>query len=155
MMAQRWLSGAFVAGGALAAAGALLPWFTLYAGLYQYTGTVGLYGRLILAAGLLAIATGLVTLRMQNALPARAGLVFGLMLLAFSAWLYVGLVEIVHRPESVMIVARAGPGLILVLSGAALMALASAAAAAVRYRLFAFRKAFMSRSTSARLEKNT
>lgn len=124
---QQWLSGAFAASGALAIAGALLPWLTLYAGLFQYNGLVGLYGRLIVAAGAVAFLGGVLTARVRSRWLRLGGAALGLVLLAFSVWLYVGLQEIVRRPESVMLVPRPGPGLFVVFAASAMMIATSAA----------------------------
>ena len=124
---QQWLSGAFAASGALAIAGALLPWLTLYAGLFQYNGLVGLYGRLIVAAGAVAFLGGVLTARVRSRWRRLGGAALGLVLLAFSVWLYVGLQEIVRRPESVMLVPRPGPGLFVVFAASAMMIATSAA----------------------------
>lgn len=129
---QRWLSGAFAASGALAIAGALLPWLTLYAGLYQYNGLVGLYGRLVIAAGALAVLGGIIAARVRWRWIRLGGTALGLMLLAFCVWLYAGLQEVVTRPDSVMLVPRPGPGLFVVFAASALMIATSAAQLDVR-----------------------
>jgi len=129
---QRWLSGAFAASGALAIAGALLPWLTLYAGLYQYNGLVGLYGRLIVAAGAVALLGGVFAARVHWRWLRLGGIALGFVLLAFSVWLYVGLQEVVHRPDSAMLVPRPGPGLLVVFAASALMIVSSAAQIAWR-----------------------
>jgi hypothetical protein len=126
MLQQRWLSGVFLVSGALAICGALLPWLTLYAGLYQYSGLIGLYGRLVLAAGVLTMVAGAIAARKGSVWLPWAGVFSGVAMLAFSAWLYVGMMQMIDRPDSVMVVARPGPGLSFVLAAGALMTLASA-----------------------------
>jgi hypothetical protein len=123
------LGGAFAASGALAIAGALLPWLTLYAGLYQYNGLVGLYGRLILAVGAIVTFAAVAWARAQWRWLGWAGIALGIALCAFAAWLFAGLQEIVHRPEAMMAVAQPGPGLRVVFAAGVLMALSSAAIA--------------------------
>jgi hypothetical protein len=118
---QRWLSGAFAASGALAIAGALLPWLTLYAGLYRYSGVTGLYGRLILAIGAVAVIAGAFAPRVQSRWLRLGGVALGITLLGFAAWLYTGMQEVINRPEAVMAVAQPGPGLTVVLAAGALM----------------------------------
>ncbi len=105
-------------------AGATLPWLTLYAGLHGYRGTTGLYGWLAFGAGALAFAAGLMATRFDPPWLGRASAAFGGGVFAFAAWLLVGLVTILRRPEAAMLVPRPGPGLFLVLVGAALILLA-------------------------------
>jgi hypothetical protein len=116
---------ALIAGGALVMAGAALPWLTLYAGLHQYPGTMGLYGQAIFAAGAAAVVGGIIALRVRPPWLALGTSAFGAAVFAFAAWLFAGLQEIVHRPDTAMLVPRAGPGLFVVLGGAALLAIGS------------------------------
>lgn len=110
-----------VAGGVLAMIGAVLPWLTLYAGLAQYSGMIGLYGRVTFALGFLACAAGAVPSRKLRSLLPAASIAIGIALLAFGIWLYEGVVQITQRPDSVMLVARSGPGLVVILAGGALL----------------------------------
>lgn len=110
-----------IAGGALAMIGAVLPWITLYAGLQQYNGMIGLYGRMTFALGLLAFIAGAVPSRKLYPLLLRTSIAIGIALLAFGLWLYQGVLQIVHRPDSVMLVARSGPGLLVILAGGVLL----------------------------------
>src|SRR5438128_11273482 len=48
---ERYVASAAVAGGALLAIGAFLPWLTLYAGLHPLRGVIGLNGRVLAAGG--------------------------------------------------------------------------------------------------------
>lgn len=104
-------------------AGAVTPWLTLYAGLYGYRGTTGLYGWLVLAAGGLAFSAGLAASRFGRLWLAAASAAFGGVLLVFDGWLFAGLLSILHRRAAVMLVPRAGPGLFLLLGGATLILL--------------------------------
>jgi hypothetical protein len=112
-----------VAGGALVAAGALLPWFTLFAGLQGYAGVTGLYGRLLLGGGVLAAAGGVGLLFTHRpALKWMPG-ALGVVLLAFSLWLLSGLLQLHGQLlENPMLVARLGPGLFVSLGGAVVLA---------------------------------
>ncbi len=112
-----------VAGGALVAAGTLLPWFTLFAGLQGYPGVTGLYGRLLLGGGVLAAAGGVGFLFTHRPVLKWVPGALGLVLLTFSLWLLSGLLEL-HRQllENPMLVARLGPGLFVSLGGAAVLA---------------------------------
>ena len=46
-------------GGALIVAGSLMPWLSLYAGLDPISGVEGLNGRVLIGAGALIVAAGL------------------------------------------------------------------------------------------------
>lgn len=120
----RWLAGSLMAGGALVMAGALVPWLTLYAGLYGYRGTTGLYGWLVFGAGALACAIGLGGRRYGPWGLAWASAVLGGGLLVFTAWLLAGLATVLRRPSAAMLAPRPGPGLFLVLAGASVILLA-------------------------------
>lgn len=114
--------------------GALVPWLTLYAGLYGYRGTTGLYGWLAFGAGALAFAAGLVATRVGPRWLGWASTAFGGGLVIFTAWLIVGLITILRRPSAAMLAPRPGPGLFLVLAGAALILLAPVAERALGRR---------------------
>ena len=62
---RRWsLPGVFgVLGGLGVSIGACLPWMSFYAGLVSLRGVIGLNGRLLLAAGVLGVALGVVLAR--------------------------------------------------------------------------------------------
>ena len=59
-----------------------------------YPGTTGLYGRLVLAAGVLAVVAEIVLLLRGNRLLRRGVGVFGVLLLGFVGWLGIGLFEV-------------------------------------------------------------
>lgn len=125
LVRQPWLCGGLVAGGGLVAAGAALPWLTLYAGFQHYSGLIGVYGWAILAAGAFSCAGGCAAVRLNARWLHRTGAMLGTAVFAFGAWLYAGLMQIVHRQDAVMLVPRPGPGLYLVLIGAACIVAAS------------------------------
>jgi hypothetical protein len=125
------LSAGLITGGILVLVGSVLPWLTLYAGFHRYVGMIGLYGRLTFAAGTLAFILGLVTLWKKTTRLTWAIAAFGAVLLAFALWLIAGLQEILHRPESVMLVPHPGTGLFLIVTGALLIMLAPIAESAV------------------------
>jgi hypothetical protein len=116
---------ALIAGGVLLMIGAALPWLTLFAGLHQYGGMIGAYGQAVFAAGAAAVVCGIVALRVRPPWLPFASAAFGAAMSAFAAWLFVGLQQIVHRPEAIMFVPRAGPGLFVVFGGAITITLAS------------------------------
>src|SRR2546425_1835672 len=55
---ERYVASAAVAGGALLAIGAFLPWLTLYAGLHPLRGVIGLNGRVLAAGGAVCLVAG-------------------------------------------------------------------------------------------------
>lgn len=120
-----------MAGGVLVIAGALLPWLTLYAGLQPYTGMAGLYGRLVLAGGALAVAAGALMLRPRPLWMRWGSAILGAALTLFIAWLLVGLRETLQGRMSPMLVAHAGPGLFVAITGAGLVS-AAAIVASIR-----------------------
>lgn len=115
---------AALAGGVLVALGAWLPWLSLFAGLLPRSGLAGVYGRSLLAAGILLAVAGVGMLtryggdRLRTAAGAAALLVF-----AFDVWLIFSMHDLVGglaaRP---MLAARPGPGLYVIAAGAALAA---------------------------------
>ncbi len=110
-----------VAGGALIVAGTLLPWFTLFAGLHRFPGTTGLYGRLLLAGGLVVLAGGIRLFFVGGRTLSWSVGGIGLVLLAFAGWLTRGLFEVFQQmTANPMLVARLGPGLFVSTAGAAL-----------------------------------
>lgn len=111
-----------IAGGALVVAGAILPWLTLDAGLQHYGGTTGVYGWIVAAAGVLAVAGGAWGLLKPAQWVVRANGVLGVALIAFVVWLYAGLEALVRRPDAAMLVPRAGPGLFVAFAGAVAIA---------------------------------
>jgi len=111
-----------IAGGALVVVGAWLPWFSLYAGLHPLRGTSALNGQLLVAGGLAAVLIGLGLL-----IPSRRALRWplgglGLSLTLFTTWILLG-VPATYRAmqENPLLVARLGPGLIVVMLGALLI----------------------------------
>lgn len=110
-----------VAGGVLVMIGAVLPWLTLFAGLQEYSGMIGLYGRITFAVGLVACIAGAIAPRKLQPLLLPASAATGIALLAFGVWLYEGVLQIVQRPDSLMLVARSGPGLFVMIAGGVLL----------------------------------
>lgn len=112
-----------VAGGALVALGTVLPWFTLFAGLQPYRGILGLYGKMLLGGGVIAILAGGVLLVAGGLVLRRAVGVLGLGMAAFAVWLMVGLFDTYRTLQAnPMLVAQLGPGLFVAALGAALVA---------------------------------
>jgi hypothetical protein len=114
---------AALAGGALVMLGAWLPWLTLFAGLQRYSGLIGLHGRILFVGGCLAALASLPTMSSQRHWVRRATVTLGFALLAFDAWLLIGLVGTLHHGVSAMLVPRPGPGLFVSSLGIALVIL--------------------------------
>ena len=115
--------GVAVSGGLLLTVGALLPWMSLFAGLHQYAGVDGLYGRLILAGGVLVGLGGalMYTRSFRFTRPLVGGL--GLVLVGFAVWILIGLRATTRQlGDHPMLVARPGPGLFVALAGAVVAA---------------------------------
>jgi len=110
-------------GGSIVAAGTMLPWISLFAGLHSYPGIAGLYGRMMFAGGALAVAACLAILVRPDPRLRLAIGVLGLALTLFAAWVLWGLRSTTHGLERhPFLLARPGPGLFVVLAGALLMA---------------------------------
>lgn len=120
-----------VSGGALIAAGAWLPWISLYGGLYPLRGIVGPYGRVLLGVGLLAALAGGVLLRAPRAtgmvMVCVATVTAGCVLWLLFRRLPQGMTALARHP---FLVARPGSGLWVMAAGSALL-LASALLAAL------------------------
>jgi len=103
--------------------GALLPWLSVYAGLKTYSGVNGLYGRLLLAGGMLGLLGGVWYLVAgRRALQWGLGL-WGFVVLAFSGWLVVQLLATYQRlAADPLVLARLGPGVFAAAAGAAAVA---------------------------------
>ncbi len=119
------LATATVVSGAAVIVGSLLPWITLFAGLYTYRGIIGLNGRLMLVGGVLAIAGG-VWLLVRDSLAVRRALgLLALVLLSFAVWLLVQQYAMYQDmlANQPMTVPGIGPGLFVASAGALLLAL--------------------------------
>jgi hypothetical protein len=108
-------------GGALVMLGAWLPWLTLFAGLQPYGGMIGIHGQLLFAGGALAVIASLGTLRWHRRWIRWGTALLGLGLVGFTWWLLAGLAGVLRHDVSAMLVPRAGPGLFVSSSGAALI----------------------------------
>lgn len=119
MTDRRLAGGVAVLGGALLAAGALLPWLTLFAGLQRLAGTEGPYGWVILGGGALAALVGVVMLWGRGP-DARMPLgLLGAALLALCLWLLDGQREVVAQlRRTPFYVPRPGPGIVVATAGA-------------------------------------
>jgi hypothetical protein len=103
--------------------GAWLPWLTMFAGLQQYGGLIGVHGHVLFAGGALAMVASLGTGRRWIQWGTA---LLGLALLGFTSWLLVGLVGMLQHGLSAMLVPRAGPGLFVSLLGAAFVSIGPA-----------------------------
>ncbi len=120
---QRLVALCGVGGGALIAAGSLQPWFSLFAGLQPYAGTVGVYGRILLGVGLLVCALSALLWWSTRAIAvtraASLQSAVGVITLTFAIWIAYGLQQqMAELAANPMLVAEYGPGVPLVLLGA-------------------------------------
>jgi hypothetical protein len=109
-------------GGVTVILGAWLSWFSLFAGLQPYRGVDVLNGRLLLAGGVLSVFAG-IGFRWRRGVRLRWGIgLLGFVLLAFASWSALQLL-VIYRELSAdpLVVARLGPGLIVVGAGALLV----------------------------------
>ena len=113
-----------IVGGVTVVVGTLLPWMTLFGGLHAYRGIIGLYGRLIAGAGLVAITLGCVLAAREHPLLRVTAATLGLAIFSFSTILIRNMMSIVgsHRGD-LMMIAAPGSGLYVCLAGAGLMSL--------------------------------
>jgi hypothetical protein len=118
---ERLVASAAIAGGVLMAAGAFLPWLSLYAGLYPLRGVIGLNGRIVAAGGAVCLAAGVTSwLRPARSVRWVVALVGG-GLTGFGGWLIVQLL-ITYRNlgANPMLVPQLGPGLFVAVAGSLL-----------------------------------
>jgi len=112
-----------IAGGAVVAVGAVLPWMSLFAGLHSYPGVAGLYGRLAFAGGTLAALGGVVMLTRDDAWLRRAIGGLGATLTVFATWVLMGLRSTTrHLEQHPFLLPRPEPGLFVVIAGALVVA---------------------------------
>ncbi|MES2522429.1 MAG: hypothetical protein V4617_07015 [Gemmatimonadota bacterium] len=115
---------ATIAGGVAIASGAMLPWMTFYAGLQRVNGTSGLYGRLLLAGGLLLVLIGAVRVWRDAAALRGLSLVVGAAAAVGAALLLSRAYGMAGSPASMMLVPRVGPGLFVIAVGGVLASVA-------------------------------
>jgi hypothetical protein len=89
-------------GGTLVMLGAWLTWLTMFAGLQQYGGLIGVHGHILFAGGALAIIGSIGTLRTRRRQIRSGTALLGVTLLGFNWWLLVGLVGMLHHGLSAM-----------------------------------------------------
>ncbi len=107
-----------LAGGALVALGAFLPWLSFFAGLYPVRGVLGLWGRLLAAGGVVCVLAGMAELWHPDRRLRLGIAVLGWALAAFAGWLTLQLLLTFRQLQAdVMMVPRRGPGLVIVLAG--------------------------------------
>jgi TRAP-type C4-dicarboxylate transport system permease small subunit len=115
-------------GGAAVVVGSWLPWMSFFAGLRPLSGLIGLNGRLLLVAGVAGICLGVARLpRHERKLLRWISVALGAAVSAAAGWLLAGVWQLTHQSGSgAMLVPRAGPGLVVVLLGGAMLVAAGA-----------------------------
>jgi hypothetical protein len=125
--AEPWRALPLVVGGTAVMAGACAPWLTLFAGLRPLLGTSGLYGRVLLAAGLALVVGGLWYGYRGGSRVLRVLAAGAMLLTGFCLWLVPRQFAVLERLlASAMVVPALGPGLFIALAGAVLVALTTA-----------------------------
>lgn len=120
----RWLARAFVAmlgiaGGSLLIAGSLLPWLSLYAGIDPISGIDGLNGRVLVSAGAVSAAAGVIyawrpSMQLQYGLAA-----LGFVASGFAAWVVSQVLGTYQQLQSdPLVLAGLGAGTFVALGGA-------------------------------------
>ena len=109
------------------AIGACLPWMYYFAGLVPLRGVIGLNGRLLLSAGAVCVALGVMLGRGIRLGPPtllrRVTSALGVVITCVAVWLLIGVWELARaRGESAMLALRPGPGLFVVGLGGVLLA---------------------------------
>ena len=117
-----------VLGGLGIGIGASLPWMYYFAGLVPLRGLIGLNGRLLLAAGALCVALGVMLGRGTRLGPhivlRRVTAALGVVITCVAVWLLIGVWELARtRGESAMLALRPGPGVFVVGLGGVLLVL--------------------------------
>ncbi len=116
---ERYVASAAVAGGALMAIGAFLPWLTLYAGLHPLPGVIGLNGRVLAAGGAVCLAAGVRGWVRPAPVVRWVVALLGGAFAGFGVWLIVQLLITYHQLRAnPMLVPRLGPGLFIAVAGA-------------------------------------
>jgi hypothetical protein len=128
LSARRPIPLLIVLGGLGIGIGASLPWMYYFAGLIPLRGVIGWNGRLLLAAGAVCVALGVMLGRGTRLGPQvmlqRVTAVLGVAITGVAVWLLIGVRELVRaRGESAMLALRPGPGLFVVGLGGVLLAL--------------------------------
>ena len=121
---------AIVGGGAIAV-GAWLPWMSYFAGLYPLRGIIGVNGRLLLGAAVVGVVAGIVLARSRaprvRRYTRRGVVALGALVMLAAVWLLIGVRELTRvRAANAMFAPKPGGGLVVVLVGGALLALAAA-----------------------------
>ena len=119
-----------ITGGGAVALGSYLPWVSYFAGLVPLRGLIGRNGRLLLAAGILGFAFGvllaIVRARRVRGLTRWATGALGAAIDIAAIWLLIGVWELTRvRASNAMLAPRPGMGLVVVLVGGTILALAA------------------------------
>lgn len=111
-----------IGGGMMIAAGALLPWLRLYGGLHSYAGITGLYGRVLLVVGVLAVILAMMPVPRARRVLSASLIGLGLTAAIVAATRLSATFALVSSGDAVMLVPSVGPGLVVALFGSFLVA---------------------------------
>jgi hypothetical protein len=119
-----------IIGGAAVVLGAYLPWMSYFAGLVPLRGVIGLYGRLLLGAGIIGVMFGCGLVRKSaptvRTYARRGAGLLGLGVATASAWLLIGVWQLTRvHPSNAMLAPRPGAGLLVILLGGCMLSFAS------------------------------
>lgn len=113
-------------GGVLTMAGSALPWMSMFAGLKQYPGLLGLNGWMVLAIGGALALVPLMERRGVHTSP--LAIILSLFALAVSGYAITGLRSITGDMGNALMVPRMGPGLPVAIAGSIISAVAAGVA---------------------------
>lgn len=114
----RFVSNATAVGGATLIMGGMLPWMSMFAGLKQFPGILGVNGWLLVTAGVLLMLVPLAAQRGRQWAPTAT--ILSVAALTVVAYAGTGLLDITRDAGNALMVPRVGPGLPLALVGGTL-----------------------------------
>lgn len=113
-------------GGLLTMTGSVLPWMSMFAGLKQYPGLLGLNGWMLLVIGGALALAPLLERRGVNTAPLVV--ILSLLALCIAGYATSGLLDITGDAGHALMVPRVGPGLPVAIVGSVLSAVSAGVA---------------------------